>query len=89
MLRVTRVMNAGTPTLIVRGRFGAAQLPELRHSVEAEQARDLVLDLNEVCLVDLEVVRFLLRCQMEDIRIEHCPAYIREWMARQDSQLRM
>jgi anti-anti-sigma regulatory factor len=86
MLRITRVIIARTPTLIVSGRIGAERLPELRRSVEAEQARDLVLDLNEVSLVDVEVVRFLLRCQMQGIRIAHCPAYVREWMARENGQ---
>ena len=83
MLRITRVTNTGTPTLILSGRIGAEQLPDVRRSVEAEQARDLVLDLREVTLVDVDVVRFLLRCEQEGIRIEHCPAYVREWMARE------
>jgi hypothetical protein len=34
MLRITRVINSGTPTLLVSGRIGAEQLPELRRSVE-------------------------------------------------------
>ncbi len=83
MLRITHVTNTGKPTLILSGRIGAEQLPELRRSVEAEQARDLVLDLTEVTLVDLEVVRFFQRCEQEGIRIAHCPAYVREWMARE------
>ena len=83
MLKITRVANAGTPTLIVSGRIGAEQLPDLRRSVEGEPARDLVLDLNEVTLVNVEVVRFFLRCEREGIRIAHCPAYVREWMARE------
>jgi hypothetical protein len=45
--------------------------------------RDVVLDLSEVSLVDVEVVRFLLHCEMQGIRLAHCPAYVREWMARE------
>ena len=86
MLRITRVINSGRPTVMVSGRIGAEQLPELRRSVEAEQTRDLVVDLNEVTLVDVEVVRFLLRCEMQGIHIAHCPAYVREWMARENCQ---
>ena len=75
--------NAGTTTLIVSGRIDAEQLPDLRRSVEAEHASDVVLDLNEVSLVDVEVVRFLLHCEMQGIRLAHCPAYVREWMVRE------
>jgi anti-anti-sigma regulatory factor len=81
MLRITRATCTGTPTLILSGRIGAEQLAEVRRSVEAEQARDLVLDLSEVTLVDVAVVRFLLRCERQGIRIAQCPACIREWMA--------
>ena len=83
MLRITRVTDTGTPTLIVSGRIGAEQLPDLRKSVEAEKAQDVVLDLREVTLVDVEVVRFFMRCEQQGIRIAHCPAYVREWMARE------
>jgi hypothetical protein len=83
MLKITRVTDAGTPTLIVSGRIGAEQLPDLGRSIEAEQARELVLDLQEVTLVDVEVVRFFLRCEAQGICIAHCPAYVREWMARE------
>lgn len=75
--------DAGTTTLIVSGRIRADHLSDLRRSVEAERTRDVVLDLSEVSLVDGEVVRFLLHCEMQGIRLAHCPAYIREWMVRE------
>jgi anti-anti-sigma regulatory factor len=84
MLRITRVTTTGTPTLILSGRIGAEQLPEVRRSVEAEQVGELVLDLREVTLVDVDVVRFFLRCDQQGIRFVHCPTYIREWMAREN-----
>jgi anti-anti-sigma regulatory factor len=83
MLKITRVTNAGTTTLIVSGRIDAEQLPDLRRLVEAEHASDVVLDLNEVSLVDAEVVRFLLQCETQGIRLAQCPAYVREWMVRE------
>jgi len=83
MLKITRMTNAATTRLIVSGRIDAEQLPDLRRSVEAEDARDVVLDLNEVSLVDAEGVRFLLYCEMRGVRLAHCPAYVREWMVRE------
>ena len=83
MLRINRLTDRGTTTLIVSGRIGAEQLPDLRRSLEAESARDLVLDLSEVSLVDADIVRFLLHCETQGIRLANCPAYVREWMARE------
>lgn len=82
MLKITRVTDPGTTTLIVSGRIQAEQLSDLRRSVEAERAHDVVLDLSEVTLVDVEVVRFLSQCEMQGMRLAQCPAYVREWMAR-------
>jgi hypothetical protein len=83
MLRIVRSIDAGTVTLAVSGRIDADQLPELRRSVDGEQGRDVLLDLVEVGLVDVEAVQFLVRCEARGIRIERCPAYVREWMARE------
>ena len=47
----------------------------------SESAHDVVFDLMEVTLVDSEVVRFLVQCETNDLRLVNCPAYIREWMS--------
>ena len=83
MLKITRVTQAGSTSVIVSGRICAPQLPDLRRLVEAESTCDMVLDLTEVTLVDVEVVQFLLLCEMQGIRLVGCPAYIREWMVRE------
>ena len=58
-------------------------LQDLRTLVDAEHSRDVVLDLVEVGLVDVEGVRFLVQCETQGVRITRCPAYVREWMARE------
>ena len=83
MLRIVRSVDAGATTLTVSGRIGSAQLPELRRSVEEARGRDLVLDLVEVGLVDVDAVRFLVQCEAQGVRISRCPAYVREWMSRE------
>jgi len=83
MLRIVRSQDAGTTTLTVSGRIGVEQLPGLRQSVDEERGRDVVLDLVEVGLVDVEAVRFLMQCETQGVRILRCPAYVREWMARE------
>ena len=42
-----------------------------------------VLDLAEVMLVHVEVVRFLGTCEQEGTALLHCPLYIREWISRE------
>jgi anti-anti-sigma regulatory factor len=83
MLKITRVTEAGSTRVIVSGRIGAPQLPDLRQVLEGENASNVVLDLSEVSLVDEEVVQFLLRCEAQGIGLVGCPAYIREWMVRE------
>ena len=83
MLKITRVTETGSTRVVVSGRIGATQLPDLRQFIEAENATNVVLDLTEVNLVDEEVVQFLLRCEGLGIGLVGCPAYIREWMVRE------
>ena len=45
-----------------------------------------ILDLSEVTLVDLGVVRFLISCEDEGIELVQCPAYVREWILRERAE---
>jgi hypothetical protein len=70
-------------TLALSGRVGAEHVPELRRCIEEERQRNIVLDLGEVNLVDAEIVRFLVECGTQGVRLAHCPGYVREWMVRE------
>jgi len=61
----------------------SGHLPDLRRLMEDDREPDLVLDLYEVRLVDVDVVRFLIECETQGIRLAHCPGYVREWMLRE------
>jgi len=80
---ITRVADEERTTLVVSGRIDAEQLPDLRRFVEAEQEIKVTIDLAEVSLVDADVIRFLLVCEKQGIRLVRCPAYVREWMVRE------
>jgi hypothetical protein len=56
-------------------------LVELRKQVDADA--ETVLDLKEVTVVDVDVVRFFVKCKEKRMKIVHCPRYIREWMLRE------
>jgi len=81
-LRIETASDGETATLRLIGRIEAEYLGELRAQVRNFRAR-LVLDLNEVTLVDVAGVRFLIACEAEGIELVHCSPYIREWMDRE------
>ena len=83
MLKITRSTEAGTTTLALSGRVGSEYLPDLRRCLEEVRGQAVVLDLGEVTLVDVDVVRFLVECQTRAIRLAECPGYVREWMVRE------
>jgi len=86
-LRIQKWANGGVVVYAVSGRIGAEETAELRRLLEVEgQDHRIVLDLKEVTLVDRDVVRFLARCEANGTRLEHCPAYIREWIGREGSR---
>jgi anti-anti-sigma regulatory factor len=60
--KIETIRSRNRVTLKISGRLRSENLPELRKQVETDPART-VLDISEVTLVDLEVVRFLNVCQ--------------------------
>ena len=44
------------------------------------------LDLTEVILVDITVVRFLMSCENEGVELVQCPPYVREWIVRERAE---
>jgi anti-anti-sigma regulatory factor len=86
MLKITRVAN-GEVVFTVSGRLDAENLDELEMLVNSEASgRRITLDLKELTLVDQDTVTFLTTCQANNIQLENCPAYIREWITRERSQ---
>jgi hypothetical protein len=70
----------------ISGRIESESVPGLR--AEVSSRRPDVLDLREVTLVDLAVVRFLIACEAQGVSVVHCSRYIREWMDREGSAAR-
>ena len=69
-------------TLRLIGSLDSECLGELKEQVE-HGGLQVILDLAEVELVDVEVVRFLNACQNEGAEIANGSRYIREWMLRE------
>ena len=69
-------------TLRLIGRLESESLGELKEQIE-HSGPQVVLDLAEVELVDVVVVRFLNGCQNAGTGIANGSPYIREWMLRE------
>lgn len=70
------------------GRIEAGDVEELRQLLALETARHLVLDLKDVTLANEGAVKFLAGCEADSIKLENCPAYIREWIERLERRTR-
>jgi anti-anti-sigma regulatory factor len=68
--------------LRVSGRIHGAYVDTLREVIGQEKGR-LALDLTEVLVVDREAVRLLAFSEANGIELRNCPAYIREWVAKE------
>ena len=83
MLKINRAANREV-VFALSGRMAAENVAELKTLFGAEaQGRPVILDLENITLVDRDVVKFLDRCEADNIRLKNCPAYIREWIARE------
>jgi anti-anti-sigma regulatory factor len=81
-LKIEAASAGEAAVLRLVGRIQSDDVDELRASMRRQRAR-VVLDLDEVTLVDLEVVDFLVACEGEGVELLHCSPYIREWMGRE------
>jgi anti-anti-sigma regulatory factor len=70
------------PRVVIRlaGRVQGENLEELRRQTVTGGSPGVVVDLAEVTLVDVEVVRFLRDAETEGVELRHCPAFIRVWI---------
>jgi hypothetical protein len=86
MFMITRAAN-GEVVFAVSGRMDAENLAEVKTLFNSEaSSRRITLDLKELTLVDQDAVRFLERCEIDNIDLKNCPAYIREWITRERNQ---
>ena len=58
------------------------EVAELKALFDADY-RTIVLDLRDVRLADRDAVKFLRDCEADGMKLENCPAYVREWMERE------
>ena len=83
-LMIQRSAVEGFVVFTLSGRIQMEHLGHLEELFEGEAVEhSVVLDLKEVRLVEREAVMFLTRCEADGIRLDNCPAYIREWIEKE------
>ena len=88
-MALLKIQRRGDPTLVftVCGRLDVENVGELCHLIDAEPAGDVVvLDLTDLVLADRDAVRYLRDYETSGrVVLRNCPAYIRAWMAADES----
>ena len=84
-LRIEKNSDGQNTILRLIGQIRSEYLEELKSQINSSGPR-AVLDLDEVTLVDVNVVRFLGVCQAQGIKVLNSSPYIREWMFREQDR---
>jgi anti-anti-sigma regulatory factor len=78
-LKIETTRDHQRTTVKLIGRIQTEHLNELRAQLDAIGG-SIVLDLGDLSLVNLDVVRFLSTCESQGTQLLNCPAYIRKWI---------
>ena len=81
-LRIERSTRQGFTVFTLSGRMEAEHVAELKELFDRDY-RNIILDLRDLRLADRNAVRFLRGCEADGMKLENCPAYVREWMDRE------
>ena len=82
MLRIEKESDGCVTTLRLSGRIQSDCIASIQSAMNDGCTRK-ILDLTEVRLVDIAVVRFLISCEDEGVKLAQCPPYVREWILRE------
>jgi anti-anti-sigma regulatory factor len=84
-LKIEKNTRGGKTTIRLIGHLQAEHVGELQKQLQDNRPQ-FVLDLKEVTIVDVDVVRFLGACEQEGVKIVHFSPYIREWVQREQQK---
>lgn len=85
MLRIEKETDGCVSKLKLSGRIQSGCIARIRSAMNDGCTRK-ILDLGEITLVDIAVVRFLVSCENEGVELVRCPPYVREWMLRERAE---
>lgn len=86
-LKIERVAQRGVTVWKLSGRIEAEHTEELRELLKpATDGRDRIIDLEEIKLTDRDAIKFLAACEVNGIKLQNCPSYIRNWIQIEKGQ---
>ena len=71
-------MRQGITVFTLSGHMKAEEVAELKALFDADYRT-----IRDVRLADRDAVKFLRDCEADGMKLENCPAYVREWMDRE------
>ena len=81
-LKIEKYTDGDKTTIRLIGRMQAEHSEELGKQIR-ESGPAITLDLEEVTLVDVEIVRFLGICEAQGVSLLNCSPYIRDWIGKE------
>ena len=85
MFKLERSSDGERTTLRLIGRVRSEHLGEISAQMGAGGPK-VTLDLEDVTIVDVDVVRFLGACERQGSQLLDCPLYVREWISREGAR---
>lgn len=80
--RIERDFDGQRAVIRLIGHVKAEHLAQLKTMVD-QNAPAIAMDLKELNLADVEVVRFLGGCEARGVLLLDCPGYIKNWIERE------
>jgi len=84
MFKIEKLTKGSTTVLRLVGRINTQHLDEVRKLIADAEPR-VKLDLSEVTLVDVDVIRFLGNQERRGVQLGNCSRYVREWIQREQT----
>jgi anti-anti-sigma regulatory factor len=81
-LKIEKYSEGTSTTIRLIGRIQAEHWAELEKQIR-ESGSKIAIDLEEVELVDVQIVRFLGMCEAQGITLLNCSPYIRDWIGKE------
>jgi hypothetical protein len=81
-LKIEKYSEGTSTTIRLIGRMQGEHMAELEKQIR-ESGSKIAIDLEEVDLVDLQIVRFLGMCEAQGITLLNCSPYIRDWIGKE------
>ena len=85
MMKIEKDSDGYVTRLRLTGRIQSNHISAVQSAL-SDCCERKILDLSDVTLVDVGVVRFLISCEVGGIELVQCPPYVREWILRERAE---